>query len=155
MMNNSLDSSLITKNNFKNILKLKTQTFEAIDECLNRGYIIDDMIKFLDAYSETSFINYYSDYVTEISKLEEYVGDDSINIVDSYVDEFGFDNIDACYMSYYGTFKDERTFAKHLVKEYDDSISSYIVIDWKSTIYNLFGSEDSPYVMINSYVFDR
>lgn len=101
-------------------------TVEKIDTLDEEGYDYDSMIEFLKEHTESDFINYYEEYVN-LSEQHSY------EVVDAFLEEFGFDNLSSIEDAYYGSYDSEEEFAETFFDEMGYEIPDFVVVDWEST----------------------
>ena len=111
--------------NYKEIFS--AEVIKKVDELVEDNYALDDILEFIDNYSETDFISYYEDYV----RVGENVGYD---VVDAFVKYHG----DICYVenaedAFRGVYYDEETFAEEYYNEIYGELPAFLVIDWEAT----------------------
>jgi hypothetical protein len=111
--------------NYKEIFS--AEVIKKVDELVEDNYALDDILEFIDNYSETDFISYYEDYV----RVGENVGYD---VVDAFVKYHG----DICYVenvedAFRGVYYDEETFAEEYYSDVYGEVPAFLVIDWEAT----------------------
>ncbi len=110
--------------NYKEIFK--AETVDYIEELLEDNYGLSCILEFADEYGEDNIIPYYSDYVDQGEKV-------GFDVVDAFVEEEGFCDVEHCEDAYVGTYVDGATFAEELSEEMGESIPDWIVVDWDMT----------------------
>ena len=110
--------------NYKEIFK--AETVELIEELLEDNHDLNCILEFIDENNEDDFLTYYEEYVEQ----GENVGYD---VVDAFVEENGFCDVESCGDAYVGCYADGATFAEELSAEMGDNIPDYIVVDWDMT----------------------
>jgi antirestriction protein len=107
---------------------LKTETVELIDELLDDNYELTDMLEFIDENSEDDFCTYYVEYCEQGEKV-------GYNIVDAFVSENGFCDVENCEEAYAGTFRDTDDFVEDLMESTGDldNLPCYVVVDFAAT----------------------
>ena len=110
--------------NYKEIFK--TETVELIEELLEDNHDLNCMLEFIDEHDEDTFVTYYEDYVDQGEKV-------GYDVVDAFVEEEGFCDVEHCEDAYVGIYADGATFAEELSEEMGESIPDWIVVDWDMT----------------------
>jgi regulator of RNase E activity RraB len=110
--------------NYKEILK--AETVELIEEFLEDNHDLNCMLEFIDEHDEDTFVTYYEDYVDQGEKV-------GYDVVDAFVGEEGFCDVEHCEDAYVGCYVDGATFAEELSEEMGESIPDWIVVDWDMT----------------------
>jgi antirestriction protein len=110
--------------NYKEIFKVETVEF--IDELLEGNHDLNCMLEFIDEHNEDDFLTYYEEYVEQ----GELVGYD---VVDAFVEEEGFCDVEHCSEAYVGCYADGADFAREYADESGDCIPDWIVVDWDMT----------------------
>ena len=107
---------------------LKPETVELIDNLIEDNYELTDILEFIDENSEDDFVTYYESYVEQ----GERVG---YNIVDAFVAENGFCDVEHCEDAYAGTFRDVEEFVEDLMQSTGDldNLPCYVVVDFQAT----------------------
>ena len=121
------------------------ETVDKIEELLADSYALEDIVDFIDKYSEANFRSYYQNYV---ETGEEY----SYEAVDAFIEEFGLHSLvgDNFQNSYRGQYDSEADFAEQYVSEcYCVEVPSFVEVDWEASFDNLDVVFSS-----NGYVFD-
>jgi antirestriction protein len=113
--------------NYKEIFT--AQTVEKIDELLEDNYALDDMLEFVDAYSEEDFVSYYEEYC----RCGEAIGYDA---VDALIKEMGLDCIEDCDERYRGEYESTADFAEQFTNDVYGDVPSHVVVDWEATYDN-------------------
>ena len=124
---------------------LSTATVEKIDELLEDNYALDDILEFIDQYSEEDFVSYYEAYVDQ----GEEIGYD---VVDAFINENGIDNVEHAQDAYRGQYDSEADFAEEFTTEIHGEMPSFVVIDWQAT-WDTNLTYDFDFV--DGFVFDR
>mgnify|MGYP003347902755 CR=1 FL=1 len=104
---------------------LKPETVEFIDGLLEDNYALDDILEFIDENSEEDFVTYYEEYVEQGEKV-------GYEVVDSFISEFGINNVEHCEEAFQGCYDSEAEFAEEFYTE-QYSIPDELVIDWQAT----------------------
>jgi antirestriction protein len=112
--------------NFTEVLQIST--IKLIDELTEDNYELTDILEFIDENSEDDFVAYYEEYVEQGEKL-------GYNVVDSFVAENGFCDVEHCEEAYAGTFRDTDDFVEDLMESTGDldNLPSYVVVDFQAT----------------------
>jgi hypothetical protein len=110
--------------NYKEIFK--AETVELIEEFLEDNHDLNCMLEFIDENDEDTFVTYYEDYVDQGEKV-------GYDVVDAFVEEEGFCDVEHCEEAYVGTYADGATFAEELSENMGESIPDWIVVDWDMT----------------------
>ena len=107
---------------------LKAETVELIDELLEDNHDLQCMLEFIDENSEDDFVTYYETYVEQGEKV-------GYEIVDAFVQEEGFCDVEHCEEAYAGTFRDTDDFVEDLIESTGDldNLPVYVVVDFKVT----------------------
>jgi antirestriction protein len=113
--------------NYKEIFA--AQTVEKIDELLEDNYALEDILEFVDAYSEEDFVSYYEEYC----RCGEAIGYDA---VDALIKEMGLDCIEDCDERYRGEYESTADFAEQFTYEVYGDVPSHVVVDWEATYDN-------------------
>jgi hypothetical protein len=113
--------------NYKEIFA--AQTVEKIDELLEDNYALDDILEFVDAYSEEDFVSYYEEYC----RCGEAIGYDA---VDALIKEMGLDCIEDCDERFRGEYESTADFAEQFTNDVYGDVPSHVVVDWEATYDN-------------------
>ena len=105
---------------------LKAETVELIDELLENNHDLQCMLEFIDENSEDDFVTYYETYVEQGEKV-------GYEIVDAFVQEEGFCDVEHCEEAYAGTFRDTDDFVEDLIESTGDSVPPYVIVDLQAT----------------------
>lgn len=105
---------------------LKPETVEFIQELLDDNYELTDILEFVDSHSEDDLVTYYVDYVEQGEKV-------SYNVVDSFVQEYGFCDVEHCADAYVGTYRGINDFVEELIEEQGGNIPDFVIVDLKET----------------------
>ena len=122
------------------------ETVDVIEELIADSYALEDIVDFIDKYSEAEFRNYYQTYV---ETGEEY----SYEAVDAFIEEFGLHSLvgDHFQNSYRGQYDSKADYAESYVSDcYVVDLPSFLEIDWEASFNNLDVVFSS-----NGYVFDN
>lgn len=94
---------------------------------LDEGYALEDMLEFIDEYTENEFVAYYEEYV----RCGEAIGYDA---VDALIGEMGcVSDIEGCDDRYRGMYESVADFAEQTCDEMGYSIPDFVVVDWEAT----------------------
>jgi antirestriction protein len=110
--------------NYKEIFK--ADTIELIDELLEDNYELSDILEFIDENSEDDFVTYYVEYCEQGENL-------GYDVVDAFVKENGFCDVEHCGEAYVGTYVDGADFAEEFSNDSGESIPDWVVVDWDMT----------------------
>jgi antirestriction protein len=113
--------------NYKEIFA--AQTVEKIDELLEDNYALEDILEFVDAYSEEDFVSYYEEYC----RCGEAIGYDA---VDALIKEMGLDSIEDCDERFRGEYESTADFAEQFTNDVYGDVPSHVVVDWEATYDN-------------------
>jgi hypothetical protein len=103
-----------------------TETVAKIEELVSESYALEDILEFIDNYSEEQFVTYYEDYVT----AGENIG---YAQVDAFVDYHGLDCVEHAEEAYQGEYDSEAAFAEEFVYNVHGEVPAYVVVDWQAT----------------------
>jgi antirestriction protein len=109
--------------NYKEIFK--ADTVELIEELLEDNYDLNSILEFVDEHSEDDLLTYYVDYVDQGEKC-------GFEVVDAFVEENGFCDVEHCGEAYVGCYADGAEFAEEYLSEMEN-IPDSIVVDWDLT----------------------
>jgi len=101
---------------------------ELIDELLEDNHDLQCMLEFIDENSEDDFVTYYETYVEQGEKV-------GYPIVDAFVGENGFCDVEHVEDAYAGTFRDTDDFVEDLMQSTGDldNLPVYVVVDFEAT----------------------
>ena len=122
------------------------ETVDVIEELIADSYALEDIVDFIDKYSEAEFRSYYQIYV---ETGEEY----SYEAVDAFVEEFGLHSLtgDNFQNSYRGQYDSKADYAESYVSDcYVVDLPSFLEIDWEASFNNL-----DVVFSKDGYVFDN
>ena len=105
---------------------LKADTVELIDSLLEDNHDLGCMLEFIDENSEDDFVTYYEEYVEQGEKL-------GYNVVDAFVEENGFCDVDSCEDAYVGTYRDTDEFVEEMLE--NENIPVFVIVDLDATWY--------------------
>jgi regulator of RNase E activity RraB len=105
---------------------LKAETVELIDELLGDNHDLQCMLTFIDEYNEDDFCTYYETYVEQGEKV-------GYEVVEAFIEEEGFCDVEHCEDAFVGIYADGATFAEELSAEMGENIPDWIVVDWDMT----------------------
>lgn len=105
---------------------LNSETVDLIDSLLDDNYELSDMLEFIDENSEDDFVAYYEEYCEQGEKI-------GYDVVDAFVKENGFCDVEHCEEAFVGTYQDGAHFAEEYLSDCGDEIPAYVVVDWDAT----------------------
>jgi antirestriction protein len=105
---------------------LKAETVELIDELLEDNYELSDILEFIDENSEDDFVTYYIEYVEQGENL-------GYDVVDAFVEENGFCDVESCGDAYVGCYVSGADFAEEYSNDCGDRVPDHIIVDWEAT----------------------
>lgn len=105
---------------------LNTETVEKIDELIDESYCLDDMLVFIDEYSEDDFVAYYEEYV----RCGEAIGYEAVDALIEAMGDVSY--VEDCEERYQGHYHNEAEFAEEFYSGLYD-VPSALVIDWQAT----------------------
>jgi antirestriction protein len=109
--------------NYKEVFA--AETVEFIDGLLEDNYALDDILEFVDQYSESDLVSYYVEYVEQGENL-------GYDVVDTFVGYHGISYVEYSAEAYRGTYDSEADFAEEFTNEIGD-VPFYVVVDWQAT----------------------
>lgn len=95
------------------------------DWCIEGDFDLEDALKFIDENDEHIFNAHYEDFIAQ----GEIIG---YEIVDAFVSEFGWDDVQQCAEACMGTYRTEADFAEEYLSDMCD-IPDCVVVDWQET----------------------
>jgi antirestriction protein len=110
--------------NYKEVFA--AETVEFIDGLLEDNYALDDILEFVDQYSEHDLVSHYVEYVEQGENL-------GYDVVDAFVGYHGISYVENCGEAYRGTYDSEADFAEEFTNEIYGDVPSYVVVDWQAT----------------------
>jgi antirestriction protein len=110
--------------NYKEIFK--AETVELIEELLEDNHDLNCMLEFIDENDEDTFVTYYEDYVDQGEKV-------GYDVVDAFVEENGFCDVEHCEDAFVGIYASGADFAEEYSNDIGDNIPSHIIVDWDAT----------------------
>ena len=110
--------------NYKEIFK--AETVELIDELLDDNYDLNCILEFIDENNEDDFLTYYVEYVEQGEKV-------GYNVVDSFVQENGFCDVEHVEDAYVGTYRSTDEFVEELIEEQYGNIPDFVIVDLDAT----------------------
>lgn len=131
--------------NYKEIFA--TETVEKIDEFLEDNYALDDILEFVDQYSEEDFQLYYEEYVNQ----GENVG---YEVVDAFVDYHGLADVEHVEDAYRGRYD---SFEQYAEEYFDDVYGHEVPENLRSYIdYDKFARDlEYDFDFVDGFVFDK
>ncbi len=111
--------------NYKEVLK--AETVEFIDELLEDNHGLPCILEFIDENDEDTFVTYYEEYVEQGEKV-------GYDVVDAFVKDNGFCDVEHCEDAYVGTYRDTDDFVEELIEE-QSNIPAFVIVDLKETWY--------------------
>ena len=121
-------------------------TVAKIEELVSDSYALEDILEFIDNYSEGDFVTHYEDYVT----AGENIG---YAQVDAFVAYHGLDMVEHAEEAYQGEYNSEADFAEEFCDQMGYNVPDFIVVDWQATWdSNLRYDYD---ILGDGYVFSR
>ena len=108
---------------------LSTETVDNIQEwCIDGDFELNDALEFIHEHGENDFNTYYEDYIDQGEKV-------GYPIVDAFVGENGFCDVEHVEDAYAGTFRDTDDFVEDLIESTGDldNLPVYVVVDFKAT----------------------
>ena len=102
------------------------ETVEKIDELIDESYCLDDMLVFIDEYSEDDFVAYYEEYV----RCGEAIGYEAVDALIEAMGDVSY--VEDCEERYQGHYHNEAEFAEEFYSGLYD-VPSALVIDWQAT----------------------
>jgi antirestriction protein len=101
-------------------------TVAKIEELVSESYALEDILEFIDNYSEGDFVTYYEDYVT----AGENIG---YAQVDAFVAYHGLDCVEHAEEAYQGEYDSEAAFAEEFCYQMGHDVPAFVVVDWQAT----------------------
>ena len=124
------------------------ETVDVIEELIADSYALEDIVDFIDKYSEAEFRNHYQTYV---ENGEEY----SYEAVDAFIEEFGLHSLTGNNFqdSYRGQYDSKADYVGYYVNDYCEvDLPSFLEIDWEASFENLdVVMSDSGYVFNSQF----
>jgi hypothetical protein len=109
------------------------ETVDKIEELIAESYCLEDIVDFIDKYSEFDFCNFYQTYVETGEKY-------SYEAVNAFIDQFGIHSLvgDNFQDAYRGQYDSKADYAESYVSEcYSVEVPSFLEIDWEASFDNL------------------
>ena len=122
-----------------------SDTVAKIEELVADSYALEDILEFIDNYSEGDFIAHYEDYVS----AGEAIG---YAQTDAFVAYHGLDCVEYAEDAYRGEYNSEADFAEDLYAE-QYNLPAEIVVDWQATWESALRYDYD--FLSNAYVFSR
>lgn len=104
---------------------LKADTVELIEELLEDNHDLQCMLTFIDEYNEDDFCTYYETFVEQGEKV-------GYEVVEAFISEEGFCDIEHCEDAFVGVYADGATFAEEFLSE-TENVPDFLVVDWDLT----------------------
>lgn len=105
---------------------LTQETVDNIEEwCVEGEFELTDALKFIDEHGEDNFNAYYEDYIDQGEKV-------GYDVVDAFIGEEGFCDVEHCEDAFVGIYADGATFAEEFLSE-TENVPDFLVIDWDLT----------------------
>lgn len=104
----------------------KPETVKFIQELLDDNYELTDILEFVDAHSEEDLLTYYVDYVEQGENL-------GYDVVDAFVEEEGFCDVEHCEDAYVGRYGSTSDFVEELIEEQGGNIPDFVIVDLEET----------------------
>ena len=141
--------------NYKEVLQ--SETVEFIDNLVEEGYDLEDILLFVDDYSEENIESYeeYEDALnsTNASKVEmfdylekhefsaleyaekyfELAEDYSEAAVNAFIELYSIDDLEHFEESYQGSYGDVADFVENILEGYDLNVPNWLCIDYRET----------------------
>jgi hypothetical protein len=106
---------------------LSQETVDNIEEwCIEGTFELADALEFIDTHGEDNFNTYYEDYIDQGEKV-------GYNVVDAFVAEEGFCDVEHCEEAFVGIYADGAAFAEELIEEEGGVNLDFVVIDYDAT----------------------
>ena len=125
----------------------ETTATELFRELEADGVDADEMQEFIDEHGHKDFIFYFEDYQQAVEEWDK-------DIVDSFLEEFCFCDLDRISDAYNGQYDTGAEFAEQLVSDcgyIHGDLPYWIEVDWEKTWDNL----SYDYTEINGYIFSN
>lgn len=136
----TVDYTNLTNENYKQWLN--QTTVDKIEYYLEENFYLDDIIEFIQEHGDVAFYDHYDEYV---DAGEQY----SYDAVDTFIEEFGVDNLGSFMDAYYGEWQSKADYAENYVTDcYSIELPGFLEIDWENTFDNL------ECVYSNGFVFN-
>jgi antirestriction protein len=104
----------------------KAETVELIEELLEDNHDLNCILEFIDEHNEDDFLTYYVEYVEQGEKV-------GYEVVDAFVEENGFCDVEHCGEAYVGCYESGADFAEELVAEEGVEIPDFVIVDYEET----------------------
>ena len=105
---------------------LKAETVELIEELLEDNHGLPCILEFIDENDEDTFVAYYEEYVEQGEKV-------GYDVVDAFVEENGFCDVESCEDAYVGCYQSPEDFAEEYGNDCGDHIPDWVIVDWEAT----------------------
>lgn len=113
---------------------LAPETVALIDKFQEGNYFIEDMLVFIDEYSEEAFQDHYEQYV----ELGEDYGFEAVDAWIRHTDPYDLKSFEEAYI---GEFLDPRNMAEDYLEEESRVADIRLCIDWQETAEYLLAHE--------------
>jgi antirestriction protein len=105
---------------------LKAETVELIEELLEDNHGLPCILEFIDENDEDTFVTYYEEYVEQGEKV-------GYDVVDAFVEENGFCDVESCEDAFVGIYASGADFAEEYSNDCGEHIPNHIIVDWEAT----------------------
>lgn len=95
------------------------------DWCIEGDFDLEDALEFIDENDEQTFNAFYEEYIEQGEKV-------GYAIVDAFVAEFGWEELNTCEERFVGTYRTEADFAEEYISDMCN-IPDIVVVDWDET----------------------
>ena len=103
-----------------------SDTVAKIEELVADSYALEDILEFIDNYSEGDFIAHYEDYVS----AGEAIG---YAQTDAFVAYHGLGWVEHAVDAYQGEYDSPAAFAEEFCYSMGYSVPEFVVVDWEQT----------------------
>ena len=120
---------------------------ELFEELLEDGNDSDEMKEFIEEHGHKNFVLYFEDYQQAVEEFDQ-------ETVDSFLEEFDFNDLSRISDAYNGQYSSGAEFAEQLVSDcgyIHGDLPYWIEVDWEKTWDNL----SYDYTEINGYIFSN
>lgn len=135
------------QSNYKTFLQ--QDTIDLIDSYIEDGKDLDQMLQFIDDYSEQDFIFYYEDYQNAVDNLDS-------DIVEAFVNINGISEVSSAPDAYVGWYQSTGDFAESYINSITD-VPDMVVVDWDATYDRtlMYDYDDAPANKYGVHIFNR